>query len=87
MIGPGFTRFNTVHMCLCVRLISVELWKEMSKKMHSLKKEKGGIVKCTRLRFHCGNELQPLGRKFLLLSKGQRLLKAGPSAVFVITRQ
>ena len=25
--------------------------RKMSKKMHSLKKEKGGIVKCTRLRF------------------------------------
>ena len=59
----------------------------VKKKMHSLKKAKWGIVKCTKLRFHSGNELQPLGRKFLLLSKGQRLLKAGPSAVFVITRQ
>ena len=57
------------------------------KKMHSLKKAKGGIVKCTWLRFHCGNELQPLGRKFLLLSKVQRLLKAVPSAVFVIIRK
>ena len=46
------------------------------KKMHSLKKEKGGIVKCTRLRFHCGNELQPLGRKFLLLSKGTKAVES-----------